>query len=154
MHLGQNVSIHSLSAHGKKVIFCEETQSRNCASRYVHEPKIIYKTIVLSCFSSPAHISLFLSEQNLHHGSFSKISFKTLNHPLFMWMDRGDFMSPRKIWWEDNFLGRPKILFFETKFSFQKSGMIPKGVFGTKFALKKSKCTVQIKCSPFLHCSP
>jgi hypothetical protein len=50
MHLGQKVTIRSLSAHGEKVIFCEKTQSRNCASRYVHALKIIYKTIVLSWF--------------------------------------------------------------------------------------------------------
>jgi hypothetical protein len=50
--------------------------------------------------------------------------------------------------------GRPKIPFFNTKFSFEKSGMIPKGGFGTKFAFKESKCNVQIKYSPSLHCPP
>jgi hypothetical protein len=82
MHLGQKMSVHSLSTHGERVSYCEKTQSRNCASRYVHELKIIYKTTVSSRFYPPAHISLFVSEQNLHHESFSKISVKTLNRPL------------------------------------------------------------------------
>jgi hypothetical protein len=96
MRLGQKVSIHSLCAHGENMTFREKTQPRNCTNRYVHELKIIDKTIESSWFKSPAHISLFVSEQNLHHGSFSKIFVKALNRPLFMWMDRGDFMSPRK----------------------------------------------------------
>jgi hypothetical protein len=47
-----------------------------------------------------------------------------------------------------------KIPFFDTKFSFEKSGLILKGVFGTKFAFKKSKCDGEIKCSPLIHRSP
>jgi hypothetical protein len=82
MHLGQKVSIHSLSAHGEKVIFCEKRESGNCANRYVHELKIICKVIVPS--------QKFPSKSSIAGAS--------------MWMHPGDFMSPKKIWSEDNVL--------------------------------------------------
>jgi hypothetical protein len=96
MHLGQKMSIHNLSAHGEKVIFHEKTQSRNCASRSVHELKIIHKTVVSSWFQAPAHISRFVSEQNLHQGSFSKIPVKTLNRPLFRMDGSRRFHEPEE----------------------------------------------------------
>jgi hypothetical protein len=104
MHLGQKVSICRLSADGEKVIFCEKTQSRNCVGRYLHEMKIINKTIVSLWFSPSAYISLFVSEQSLHHGSFLKVPSQLSIARFFMWMDRGHFTSPRKIWWEENSL--------------------------------------------------
>jgi hypothetical protein len=66
----------------------------------VHELKIIDPTITSSWFSPPAHISRFVSEQNLHHGSFSKISVKTLNCLLFHVYGSRRFHEP-----EENLVG-------------------------------------------------
>jgi hypothetical protein len=70
------------------------------------------------------------------------------------------FKSPRplarSVFWrvDERNLIRPKVPFFDTKFSFKSQVRYPKAFFGTKFAFKKSKCNEQIKCSSLLHCSP
>jgi hypothetical protein len=48
----------------------------------------------------------------------------------------------------------PKSRFLTPNFHSKSQVRYSKAFFGTKFAFKKSKCNVQIKCSPLLHCYP